>query len=265
MGTNPLVLTYHKVERGFELGGTRLSPGRFERHLQMLRTKGWKNLSLSELLTCLIREKPTPTPAVHLTFDDGYASFEQTWSLCRRYGFEVTLFPVGGYLGQRNRWDWVLPPTRHLDKKALRELISEGVEVGAHTMTHPFLTRLKRQTAFEEIRVSKVFLEEILGVPVRAFAYPYGDWSPWLTELVAEAGFEVAFTTDPTQPWNLTNRFALPRTVISAFDGTTLFRAKIGLFGEKPRDVLGRFHRLTNRCVSLTRFLPRPTLETSPR
>lgn len=265
MGANPLVLVYHKIERGFELGGTRLSPGRFERHLQILRASGGENLSLSELLQCLTGERERTSLAVHLTFDDGYASFEQTWTLCRRYGFGATIFPVAGYLGRRNRWDWVLPSTRHLDKGALRELVAEGVEVGAHTLAHPFLTRLQRQTAFEEIQASKALLEEILGVPVRAFAYPYGNWSPWLAELVAEAGFEMAFTTDPTQPWSPTNRFALPRTVIYALDGATLFRAKLGLLGENLRDVLGRFQRLVNRCASLSRFLPRPTLETSSR
>ena len=167
------------------------------------------------------------------------------------------MFPLTGYLGRMNVWDRVLPRTRHLDKGELRELAADGVEVGAHTVTHPFLTRATAFTAFEEIRASKRALEDVLGTVVRAFAYPYGDWSPRLAELVAEAGFELAFTLDPLRRWETANRFALPRTAVYGFDGVRTLRAKLGVYGESPQRALGRLTRLVNRCAYANRLFPR--------
>jgi len=209
---------------------------------------------LTSLLAAVKGEGCLPERAAHLTFDDGYASFAQTWALCRRYDFAATLFPLTGYLGRRNVWDSAFPRTRHLDVGALRELVAEGVEVGAHTVPHPFLTRTKR--AREELWASKRTLEDLLGVAVRAFAYPYGDWSPSLAEMVEEAGFEIAFTLDPLRRWERANRFALPRTAVYGFDNGVTLRAKLGIYGETMRRAFGRVNQLVNRCAYANRWLP---------
>jgi peptidoglycan/xylan/chitin deacetylase (PgdA/CDA1 family) len=257
MRFDPVVLAYHKIEGGFELGANRLSPRRFERHLRTLRASDHTSVSLSALIAIARGEVPPSERVVHLTFDDGYASFARTWALCRRYGFAATVFPLTGYLGRMNVWDCVVPRTRHLDKGELRELVADGAEIGAHTVTHPFLTCTTASAASEEIRASKRALEDALGTAVRAFAYPYGDWSPRLAELVAEAGYELAFTLDPLRRWETANRFALPRTAIYGFDSVTTLRAKLGVYGETTRRAAGRFNRFVNRCAYANRLLPR--------
>jgi peptidoglycan/xylan/chitin deacetylase (PgdA/CDA1 family) len=79
--------------------------------------------------------------------------------------------------------------------EALRGL---GFSVGAHTVTHPILSRMAPAAAREEIRGSRAAIENALGIPVRAFAYPNGgpgDYNQAVTALVAEAGFTCAATT----------------------------------------------------------------------
>jgi peptidoglycan/xylan/chitin deacetylase (PgdA/CDA1 family) len=78
---------------------------------------------------------------------------------------------------------------------ALRGL---GFSVGAHTVTHPILSRLAPARASEEIHGSKAAIEKVLGEPVRAFAYPNGgagDYDETAKGLVREAGFSCAVTT----------------------------------------------------------------------
>ena len=78
---------------------------------------------------------------------------------------------------------------------ALRGL---GFSVGAHTVTHPILSRVKPERAREEIQGSKDAIERALGVPVRAFAYPNGgpgDYSSTTVRLVRESGFTCAVST----------------------------------------------------------------------
>ena len=87
--------------------------------------------------------------------------------------------------------------------------------IGAHTHSHPVLSRLSDGDAFEEIRRSKEILEERIGGHVRHFAYPFGgatEASEREFRQVEELGFETAVTTrmgaiDPMQ----INQYALPR------------------------------------------------------
>jgi peptidoglycan/xylan/chitin deacetylase (PgdA/CDA1 family) len=78
---------------------------------------------------------------------------------------------------------------------ALRGL---GFSIGAHTVTHPILSRLSPDRAWQEIHGSKAAIEEVLGEPVRAFAYPNGgpdDYNETVMRLVHNAGFACAVTT----------------------------------------------------------------------
>jgi len=89
----------------------------------------------------------------------------------------------------------------------------DGLEVGAHTVCHPYLDQLSTDEQAEEIFQSKSQLSELLGKPVRYFAYPNGDYNQSTLKLVKDAGFDAAFTTHPR---NLGSRgpFEIERTGI---------------------------------------------------
>lgn len=57
---------------------------------------------------------------------------------------------------------------------ALKEVVSAGCELGAHTVTHPDLTVLRRADAEREMCESRFEIEQRTGLPVRSFAFPYG-------------------------------------------------------------------------------------------
>ena len=89
-------------------------------------------------------------------------------------------------------------PDLMLSWQDAKRLPSYGLAVGAHTITHPILTRLSEQEAAREITGCREQLEAGLGVPVRHFAYPNGrpeDVSPAVRRLVKWAGYRSAFTT----------------------------------------------------------------------
>jgi len=94
------------------------------------------------------------------------------------------------------------------------ELRRHGVEMGAHTVTHPLLTYEEAATARQELRLSKKTLEEKLAVPVRAFAYPNGDFNDAVRKEVERAGFQCAFTTQRGWYRRGDDLFAVPRIMI---------------------------------------------------
>ena len=79
---------------------------------------------------------------------------------------------------------------------ALRGL---GFTIGAHTITHPIMSRLTPSQVRSEVHGSKATIEKALGSPVQAFAYPNGqpeDYNEAVTDVVREAGFTCAVTTN---------------------------------------------------------------------
>jgi len=91
-----------------------------------------------------------------------------------------------------------------------------GIEIGAHTISHPILTSLEDAAALDEIRGSKEALEAILDKPVRLFAYPNGkagkDFDARHVSMVRQAGFDAAFTTAVGAITASQDRFQLPRS-----------------------------------------------------
>jgi peptidoglycan/xylan/chitin deacetylase (PgdA/CDA1 family) len=74
-----------------------------------------------------------------------------------------------------------------------------GMQIGAHTESHPILALLDGEQARREIQGSKHFLERVLGERVGLFAYPNGkpgeDYTPLTVDVVRSLDFDAAFST----------------------------------------------------------------------
>ena len=97
----------------------------------------------------------------------------------------------------------------------LRRLCALGMDIGAHTVTHPILTRLESEAAAAEMRDSRQELERIVRRPVPLFAYPNGvpnqDYSAEHVALARECGFTAAVSTAWGAASMRSDRFQLPR------------------------------------------------------
>jgi peptidoglycan/xylan/chitin deacetylase (PgdA/CDA1 family) len=127
--------------------------------------------------------------------------------------------------------DWVgaepdnQPDCRALTADELNELATGGlVDIGAHTVTHPFLAKLPISVQQSEIQQSKTCLEELLAKPVTSFSYPNGSSSEETMALVGDSGFICACTSDNDVARQGSHRFKLPRFWIPDWDGVTFFR-----------------------------------------
>lgn len=108
-----------------------------------------------------------------------------------------------------------LPRGLMMTSSEVRQLAEAGMEIGAHTVTHPILRTLSEQAALHEMQESRRVLEAIIGGPVRAFAYPNGrlgeDYTIRDRNLVASAGFEYALSTTWGAATQGSDVFQLPR------------------------------------------------------
>jgi peptidoglycan/xylan/chitin deacetylase (PgdA/CDA1 family) len=106
-------------------------------------------------------------------------------------------------------------PPLMMSAAQLQGLCRLGMDIGAHTVTHPILTRLDAASARSEIARSKQRLEELLDHPVPLFAYPNGhpnhDYAAEHVAMVRDCGFSAAVTTAPGAASMRSDRFQLPR------------------------------------------------------
>jgi len=97
----------------------------------------------------------------------------------------------------------------------VREMAAAGIEFGAHTRTHPVLSRVsERSELANEIAGSKRRIEEQLGQPVDHFCYPNGsnaDFNADAVEAVRSAGFRTSVTTERGLNYAGVDRFRLLR------------------------------------------------------
>jgi len=98
-----------------------------------------------------------------------------------------------------------------MDDAQVLNWLAAGHQIGSHTRTHPWLTRLPRAAAREEIASSKKALEDRFSVAVEHFCYPYGDWNESVRDLVVAAGYKTACTTEPGVNTAADSPFALKR------------------------------------------------------
>lgn len=125
-----------------------------------------------------------------------------------------------------------LPTDLMMTSEQLRSLHSAGVEIGAHTCSHPILANVEEENALSEIAESKIHLESLLRSPVRYFAYPNGqpnvDYSPLHADMVKSAGFEAALSTHWGVNDKHSDRWQLAR--FTPWDKSTLkFLARMAL------------------------------------
>lgn len=194
------ILVYHQIDRapgkGAPFRSLYVSPGAFARQMAWLRRLGYQGLSMGQLLPYLTGERQGRV--VGITFDDGYLNnLRHALPVLQQHGFSSTCYAVSGLAGQTNVWDADagIAQTPLMTDAQMREWLSGGQSIGAHTRHHVHLNALADGVAAAEIGGSKADLEQRLQTPVDHFCYPYGEYQARHVEMARAAGFKTVTTT----------------------------------------------------------------------
>lgn len=180
------VLYYHSVleEKGNEL---RMPPSQFREQMQYLKEHGYETISPAQLLSFFKGEGSLPKHPVLITFDDGYVdNYTNAYPILKEFGFSATVFMISG----------ALDSSGFLSTSQIQDLAANGWTIGAHTKNHEHLPKLTAARQVDEMKGAKDALEEKLGRPVTAFAYPYGEYNSQIKKEAKDIGFTLAFTTE---------------------------------------------------------------------
>lgn len=233
-----LVLCYHSVSKTAGPGGRYSLPAAaFAENLDQLQRFGFTFISGQQFADFLggavIRRR-----AVLVTFDDCYEDLLDTAApILAARGIPALAFAVTGIASGLNEWDFRLGGSRLriLGPDGLRDLTRFGIEVGAHSRTHPHLLGLSGAALQDEIAGSARDIKA-MGLPSpRFFAYPYGEHNAAVREAAAQAGYHAAFDVSRGCFKPGMDRTAVPRVEITGKDGSWRFLAKALLPRTAPR------------------------------
>lgn len=184
----------------------------FQAQLEVLKKRGFQTISCQQLSDYLANVSDIPSKSVVITFDDGRASvLTLAKPLLDKYGYGATVFPIVGSVGGKDNLDW----------EQLKQLGAAGFEIGSHTVSHVNLTRrgdtstqAHQDRVREELQDSFSTLQDKLGRPPIALAYPFGNYDTFTMRAAKDAGYQLAFSIDPGAIDNQSDVWRLPRRMV---------------------------------------------------
>jgi len=142
-------------------------------HLSITRIDHWQETGLGQ---------------VALSFDDGHVSdYDIVLPLLQAHDATATFFITSNFVGREGYLSWA----------QVKRLHEAGMEIGSHSLSHPYSTTISQEELMIEMQQSKFQIEQQIGAEVRSFAYPYGDYSQRTHQTAIAAGYKYICTSKP--------------------------------------------------------------------
>jgi peptidoglycan/xylan/chitin deacetylase (PgdA/CDA1 family) len=209
------ILCYHSIDEP-EMGVNDVSARHFRNQIEFALACGYRFVPASQIAKDGGVERD-----LAVTFDDGRISVAtRAAPILKKYGIPWSLFVVTTWSNHTNDWS----RSRIVSWKDIERLISDGVEIGSHSLTHPDFGKIGVQQMADELTESRATIEKRLGFSPLSFAIPYGqsmNWPDTASSLARDAGYEVVYAqAEETRPTN-----TIPRTFVTKYDGRRIFSA----------------------------------------
>ncbi len=176
------ILMYHHIN--YEARRLSVRPEMLDSQIKYLLDQGYKIVKLSEAFKTFSIASSTSTTydkTLVLTFDDGYRDFYlNAYPILKKYNVPASLYVINQDIGRPGNVTWDM--IKQLDKEGL-------VEIGAHTVNHKPLGKIKPEAAYYQMSKSKELLEKGLGHTVDTIVYPFGNFNENVKKQAKDIGF----------------------------------------------------------------------------
>ena len=200
------VLLYHHIDtkENGEESRYYVSPEDFKQQMLTLSQLGHETITVDYLVEIIRHGGLLPEKPLVITFDDGQLSvYENAYPIMRDLGFVGTVYIVSSWVGSGFL----------MDIAEIQELADQGWSIGSHSNSHKNLVEFSSELHYE-MRMSKLDLEDQLGVDVSTFAYPFGVIDEFVGTKVREYGYTGAVGLGSQTSQGLFNLYYLSRIEI---------------------------------------------------
>lgn len=225
------ILCYHQFHMSDKKsGGMVVSKNEFERQMAFLHNEGYNVVPLSDIRPFLEGKKTLPKKSVVITIDDGYESYyDVAYPILKKYGFHSTMFVYPAFInaGVSLNWDQV----KILDEDPL-------VDIQSHSKTHESLA-LRPGGEYEQDYLARLETEVVdtdkilkrrIGRRASLFAYPYGNSSKQLIDLLEQRDYDLAVTVKKGGNATFAYPYLVRRTMVYGKTSMKTFEKHLDVF-----------------------------------
>ena len=199
-----VILMYHRFGED-KFPTTNISLEQFDTHLTELKKEKYNIVPLDVIVTALKQKKKLPPRTIAITIDDAYLSIlENAWPKLQAANMPFTLFvstePVNRMTDGYMTWAQI--------KELARDPL---VTIGHHAHSHDHLMYMSERKATMDIDSASLLYKKELGVIPDIFAYPYGEFTPELENILKKKAIKAAFAQFSSAASSKNDIYALPR------------------------------------------------------
>ncbi len=209
----PIIMYHHLTENPSKAGKYTVIKSEFEKDLILLKEKGYKAVTVKDLIAYSRGEASLPEKPVMITFDDGFESFyAYACPLLEKYGFKAVVSVIGSVTERYSEIDDHNLNYANLNFNEIIEITKSGVvEVQNHSYNmhtnesgkRKGLSKLKDESTEN---YCKALSDDLMnchntilnntGTVMTAVAYPYGAFSKETLEIIKSLGYKCTFTCE---------------------------------------------------------------------
>jgi len=183
-----IILQYHHIAENTPFITT-TKPELFLWQMDYLQREGYRILPLSAVVEAFKSGEQLPQKTVVITFDDAYKSiYKNAFPILKEKMFPFSFFINTKSVGRGEN---------HLNWQQILEMENSGAEILNHSFSHTHLNRIKRgetnqqwkQRVRQDIETAQDTITHFTGSTQKIIAFPYGEYSLQLIELIREMGY----------------------------------------------------------------------------
>jgi poly-beta-1,6-N-acetyl-D-glucosamine N-deacetylase len=243
------IFSYHEIaERSETLDSTyAVSAVNFEAQMKWLIDEGYHFIKIDDIINAREHNKPLPSRAVLITFDDGYQSvYANAFPILKKYQIPTVIALVGSWLQATDKVDFDGHPidrSKFLSQSEIKEMVASGlVEVGSHSyflhrgvlgnsqgnmepaaVTRQWLPdkaayeddKSYQQRVYEDLKTNNDFLKKYTGQKPRVMVWPYGEYNTDVRKIAESLAMPIGLTLDDGSNTSITPLWGLRRILVT--------------------------------------------------
>ncbi len=148
----------------------------------------------------------------------------------------------------------------------LKKIAEKGHEIGTHSATHPYMSKLDKSAIIKELTTSREAIESVTGKKVEVFRPPYGDYNDKLIETAEELGLYVIQWDVDSLDWkNLSAKEITNRVLSKVQNGSIVLFHNQGLHtAEALPDIIKRLKEKGYTFVPIGELIYRDNYQMLP-
>jgi len=242
------IFSYHEIaEKSETLDSTyAVSTASFEAQMRWLIDDGYHFIKIDDIINARKHNKPLPSKAVLITFDDGYQSvYANAFPIIKKYQIPTVIALVGSWLQATDKVDFdghLIDRSKFLSQKEIKEMVASGlIEVGSHSyflhrgvlgntqgnmepaaITRQWLPDKKvyeddksyQQRIYADLKTNNDFLKKYTGQKPRVMIWPYGEYNMEVRKIAESLEMPIGLTLDDGSNTTITPLWGLRRILV---------------------------------------------------